>query len=127
VHFAIVTELTINTQEVLTLFSSWKFRVYNLDPTRATAFLEAWFEATADLPNGAFSACIMNGSQVIVVFTTIGSREQKGLVNFRRWLAGLTKKMTSGGPTSLEKACPGIMESRVRFILKTPAPDITKG
>ena len=46
----------------------------------------------------------MNGSQVTVVVITIGSREQKGLVAFRRRLAGLTSKMTSGGPTSLQKA-----------------------
>ena len=46
----------------------------------------------------------MNGSQVTVVVITIGSREQKGLVAFRRRLAGLTNKMTSGGPTSLKKA-----------------------
>jgi hypothetical protein len=39
-----------------------------------------------------------------VVVITIGSREQKGLVAFRRRLAGLTNKMTSGGPTSLQKA-----------------------
>ncbi len=46
----------------------------------------------------------MNGSQVTVVVITIGSREEKGLVAFRRRLTGLTKKVTSGGPTSLKKA-----------------------
>jgi hypothetical protein len=103
-HFGIVTELVFNTRVAPAQFSSWKFRVYKLDPKRATALLEAWFEATRDLPNESFSAWIMNGSQVTVVVTTIGSREEKGLVAFRRRLAGLTKKMTSGGPTSLKKA-----------------------
>src|SRR5207249_9546721 len=46
----------------------------------------------------------MNGSQVTVVVTTIGSREEKGLTAFRRQLTGLAKKMTSGGPTSLKRA-----------------------
>ena len=54
--------------------------------------------------NEAFSAWIMNGSQVTVVVVTIGSRDQKGLVDFRRRLAGLTNKVTSGGPTSLNRA-----------------------
>ena len=36
-------------------FSSWKFRAYKLDPKRATALLETWFEATSDLPNEIFS------------------------------------------------------------------------
>jgi hypothetical protein len=66
--------------------------------------LEAWFDATSNLPNEAFSAWIMNGSQVTVVVITIGSHEQKVLVDFRRRLAGLTNKMTSGGPTSLMRA-----------------------
>src|SRR5207253_3854330 len=62
------------------------------------------FEASSDLPNEAFSAWIMNGSQVTVLVTTIGSREQKGLVAFRRQLAGLTKKATSAVPSSLKKS-----------------------
>ena len=103
-HFGIVTELTFNTRPVPAQFSSWKFRGYKLDPKRATALLEAWFDATSELPNEAFSAWIMNGSQVTVVVITIGSPEEKGLVAFRRRLTGLTKKVTSGGPTSLKKA-----------------------
>ena len=50
-HFGIVTELTFNTRPAPAQFSSWKFRAYKLDPKRATALLEAWFEATPDLPN----------------------------------------------------------------------------
>jgi FAD/FMN-containing dehydrogenase len=103
-HFGIVTELTFNTRPAPAQFRSWKFRAYKLDPKRATALLEGWFDATSELPNEAFSAWIMNGSQVTVVVITIGSREEKGLVAFRRQLVGLTKKVTSGGPTSLKKA-----------------------
>ena len=103
-HFGIITELAFNTRPAPAQFSSWKFRAYKLDPKRATALLEAWFEAAPDLPNEAFSAWIMNGSQVTVVVITIGSRNQKGLMAFRRRLAGLTTKMTSGGPTSLKQA-----------------------
>jgi FAD/FMN-containing dehydrogenase len=103
-HFGIVTELTLSTRAAPALFSAWKFRAYRLDPKRATALLETWFEASAHLPNDAFSAWIMNGSQVTVLVTTIGSREQKGLVAFRRRLAGLTKKVTSAVPSSLKKS-----------------------
>jgi FAD/FMN-containing dehydrogenase len=103
-HFGIVTELTFNTRVAPSQFSSWKFRTYRLDAKRATASLESWFDATSDLPNEAFSAWIMNGSQVTVLVTTIGSREQKGLMNFRRRMGELSKKTTSGGPTSLKRA-----------------------
>jgi hypothetical protein len=103
-HFGIITELTFNTRIAPAHFSSWKFRAYKLDPRRATVLLEAWFDASSDLPNEAFSAWIMNGSQVTVVVTSIGSRDQKGLVAFCRRLAAVTKKTTCGGPTSLTKA-----------------------
>ena len=103
-HFGIVTELTFNTRAAPAQFSAWKFRAYRLDPKRATALLETWFEASENLPNEAFSAWIMNGSQVTVLVTTIGSREQKGLVAFRRRLAGLTKKATSAVPSPLKKS-----------------------
>jgi len=53
-HFGIVTELTFNTRAAPARFSAWKFRAYRLDPKRATALLETWFEASADLPNEAF-------------------------------------------------------------------------
>jgi hypothetical protein len=103
-HFGIVTELTFNTRAAPAQFSAWKFRAYKLDSKRATTLLETWFEASSDLPNEAFSAWIMNGSQVTVLVTTIGSREQKGLVTFRRRLAGLTKKATSARPSPLKKS-----------------------
>lgn len=103
-HFGIVTELTFHTRAAPLQFSSWKFRAYKLDLKRATATLETWFEATSDLPNDSFSAWIMNGSQVTVVVITIGSREQKGLLAFRRRMGELSKKTTSGGPTSLKRA-----------------------
>jgi FAD/FMN-containing dehydrogenase len=103
-HFGIVTELTFNTRAAPSQFSSWKFRTYKLDSKRAMALLETWFDASANLPNESFSAWIMNGSQVTVLVTTIGSREQKGLMNFRRRMGELSKKTTSGGPTSLKRA-----------------------
>ncbi len=103
-HFGIITELTFNTHAAPAQFSSWKFRIYKLDPKRATALLETWFEASANLPNESFSAWIMNGKQVTVLVTTTGSREQKGLMNFRRRMGELSKKTTSGGPTSLKRA-----------------------
>ncbi|HEY4272846.1 MAG TPA: FAD-binding oxidoreductase [Candidatus Udaeobacter sp.] len=103
-HFGIVTELTFKTRAAPSQFSSWKFRTYKLDAKRATALLETWFDASADLPNESFSAWIMNGGQVTVLVTTIGSREQKGLTNFRRRMGEHSKKTTSGGPTSVKRA-----------------------
>ena len=103
-HFGIVTEMMFQTHPVPGKFSAWKFRIYKLDEKRAASLLETWFEASADLPNDSFSAWVMNGSQVTILVTTTGSREQKGVLAFRRRLAGLSKKTTTAGPAPLQRA-----------------------
>jgi len=105
-HFGIVTQLTLQTRGVPRAFSSWKFRAYHLDETRAASLLEAWFDATAALPNDAFSAWIMNGSQVTILLTTVGASGQQGVTAFRHKLTGLTNKATSAPPVPLMKSLP---------------------
>jgi FAD binding domain/Berberine and berberine like len=105
-HFGIVTQLTLQTRPVPRAFSSWKFRAYRLTQARATDLLAAWFELTAALPNEAFSAWIMNGTQLTVLQTTIGSGEDKGIIAFRRKLTALTNKATSAAPVPLAKSLP---------------------
>ena len=105
-HFGIVTQLTLQTRMVPRAFSSWKFRAYRLTQARAEKLLEAWFDATAALPNDAFSAWIMNGTQLTVLLTTTGAGEQEGVAAFRRKLTGLTNKTTSAAPVPLTKSLP---------------------
>lgn len=105
-HFGVVTQLTLQTRPVPQAFSSWKFRAYHLDEARATALLAAWFDATASLPDDAFSAWIMNGSQVTVLLTTIGLSEDKGVVTFRRALTAHTNKATAAPVVPLTKSMP---------------------
>lgn len=94
-HFGVVTQLTLQTRPVPRAFTSWKFRAYHLDEARTTKLLAAWFEATATLPDEAFSAWVMNGSQVTVLLTTIGSAEEKGVAAFRRRVGALCSKNTA--------------------------------
>ncbi|MEP6673311.1 MAG: FAD-binding oxidoreductase [Chthoniobacter sp.] len=105
-HFGIVTQLTLQTRPVPKAFSSWRFRAYHLDEIRATALLDAWFKVTAALPDDAFSAWIMNGSQVTILLTTVGSREEKGVVAARRQLTALTNKASAAPPVPLAKSIP---------------------
>jgi hypothetical protein len=98
--------MTFKTRPAPSAFSAWKFRAYKLDEKRAAALLESWFDATSTLPNDCFSAWVMNGSQVTILMTTIGSRDAKRLVSARLKIAGMTTRNTSGGPTTLSKALP---------------------
>jgi len=105
-NFGVVSEMTFKTRPAPSAFSAWKFRAYKLDEKRAAALLESWFDATSTLPNDCFSAWVMNGSQVTILMTTIGSRDAKRLVSARLKIAGMTTRNTSGGPTTLSKALP---------------------
>jgi FAD/FMN-containing dehydrogenase len=103
-HFGIVTQLTLQTRSAPKAFSAWKFRAYRLKTADATKLLEVWFNASAALPNDAFSAWIMNGSQVTILLTTIGSREQKAVSGFRSVIGKMTNRNTSAGPSPLTKS-----------------------
>ena len=105
-NFGVVTEMTFKTRPAPTAFSAWKFRAYKLDEKRATALLDTWFDTTRELPHDCFSAWVMNGTQVTVLVTTIGSRDAKKLISCKLRLAALTSRNTSGGPTTLSKALP---------------------
>jgi FAD/FMN-containing dehydrogenase len=105
-HFGIVTQLTLQTRVVPRAFSSWKFRAYRLNQAHAARLLEARFDATAALPNDAFSAWIMNGTQLTVLLTTTGAPEEQGVAAFRRKLSGVTTKTTSAPPVPLTKSLP---------------------
>jgi len=101
-HYGIVTEMKFQTRPVPKAFRSWKFRVYKLDEARATELLEAWVDATADLPDEAFSAWVMNGTQVTILLTSIG--DPAALEGVRTKLAPFSGKTTTGGPVPIAEA-----------------------
>jgi FAD/FMN-containing dehydrogenase len=105
-NYGVVTEFQFDTRPAPSLFSAWKFKAFKLNETRATELLSRWFEATVSLPNDAFSAWVMNGSQVTILVTTIGNREHKGLLACQKQLATATTKNSSAGPVPIVKALP---------------------
>lgn len=105
-NFGVITQFQFQTRPAPAQFSSWKFRIYKLTVAKATEVLQQWFEATKTLPNDAFCAWVMNGSQVTIVLTSIGSRTQAGLVACQKKLAALSAKTTTAGPVPIAKALP---------------------
>ena len=117
-HFGAVTQLTLETRVAPRQFTAWKFRAYKLDAKRATDLLETWFRATAALPHDAFSAWVMNGTQVTIVLTTIGATDDKALAACRKTLGALSNKTTTGGPVPLAKALPWYYGNRGPIFFK---------
>ena len=105
-NFGVVTQLTLQTRVAPKVFSSWKFRAFNLNTREATALLATWFDATPALPRDAFSAWVMNGRQVTILLTTIGATGDKGIAAFRRALTAATDRASEAGTVPLAKALP---------------------
>jgi hypothetical protein len=106
-------------------FIAWKFRIYKLDEKRATDLLDAWFSATADLPHDAFSAWVMNGTQVTILLTTIGAPD--ALSKVRKTLGALSHRTTTGGPVPVAKALPWYYGDRGPVFFKNASAGYYKG
>jgi hypothetical protein len=124
-HFGVVTQLTLRTRAAPLSFIAWKFRIYKLDENRATDLLDAWFRATTDLPNDAFSAWVMNGTQVTILLTTIGSPD--ALAKVRKSLGALSHRTTTGGPVPLAQALPWYYGDRGPVFFQNASAGYYKG
>jgi FAD/FMN-containing dehydrogenase len=126
-HFGVVTQLTLQTRPAPHAFIAWKFRIYKLDEKRATDLLAAWFQATAALPHDAFSAWVMNGTQVTILLTTIGPPEDHALAAVRKTLGALSHKTTTGGPVPLGTALPWYYGDRGPVFFKNASAGYYQG
>ncbi|MCE9609600.1 MAG: FAD-binding oxidoreductase [Chthoniobacter sp.] len=105
-NFGVVTQLTLQTRPAPRLFTSWKFRAFNLNVREATTLLAAWFEATPALPRDAFSAWVMNGRQVTILLTTIGAPGDPGIAAFHHHIGTVTDRASAPGTVPLAQALP---------------------
>lgn len=105
-HFGIVTEFRLRTHAAPSRLHAFRFRLARLDAIRAKELLEAWFAATAALPENAFCAFVLNGNFLSVLLTTTGSPENKGVAALRKRLTGLGMKPTVSKAVPLAAALP---------------------
>lgn len=70
-NFGVVTAMEFETRPVPELFHSHRFRVHRLGAVDAAAWFERWFAFAAQLPETAFSACLLNGRTLYVLITNI--------------------------------------------------------
>ncbi len=70
-NFGVVTQLRYNTVQAPKTLYQHRFRSYKLNPAQASALASFWFEQCRALPNHAYSAFIVNGRTLTVMFTSI--------------------------------------------------------
>ncbi len=69
-NFGVVTALRFRTQPMPPRFDSQVLRFRNLDSSRFSELLTAWFSVSKTLPNAAFSAFVLNGRTLTVLITS---------------------------------------------------------
>ena len=105
-QFGVVTEFRLRTHTSPARLHAFKFRAGQLTGERAMKLLEAWFEASAGLPDHAFSAFVMNGRFLTVLLTCTGSPEDRGVVGFRKRLVDRGTQDTRSRAVPLAQALP---------------------
>ena len=105
-HFGVVTEFRLRTHAAPARLHAFKFRTSRLTGERAMQLLETWFEASAGLPEHAFSAFVMNGRFLTVLLTCTGDPEQRGVSSFRRRLIDRGTELSAAKPVPLAQALP---------------------
>ncbi len=68
-NFGVVTELHFKTYPVPQSFSGYRMKFTNLTSDKFVKLIRLWFQATEKLPKEAFSAFVLNGKFLTILFT----------------------------------------------------------
>ena len=76
-NFGVVTRFVYKTQPLPTGFKRYRLQAYKLDKERAKVLMENWFNTSANLPNSAFSAFVLNGKTLTILITNFAEQNEK--------------------------------------------------
>lgn len=104
-NFGVVTELKFKTHPAPKTLQSFRFKTHQANGAKAASILKKWFELTATLPEGCFSAYVLNGKTVYILLTNADKHDQhvQQIVN---GLSAISEKTTKTSPQPLAKALP---------------------
>lgn len=93
-NFGVITQLRFRTQAAPSHLHRRRFKSANLSPAKVKTLLRAWFEATHELPNDAFSAFVLNGSFLTVLLTHTDLRQRERITKAMKAFESLTDSRT---------------------------------
>jgi FAD/FMN-containing dehydrogenase len=95
-NFGVITEMKFRLSKAPALLQSYRFKSYKVDAVKAKAVLQKWFEVTANLPTGCFSAFVLNGKTIYILLTNADkhSAEVEKVVDILSSLSAKTTKTT---------------------------------
>jgi FAD/FMN-containing dehydrogenase len=68
-NFGVITEMKFKLYKAPASLQSYRFKSYKVDAKKAKEVLQKWFEVTAGLPTGCFSAFVLNGKTIYILLT----------------------------------------------------------
>ena len=86
-NFGVITELYFKTYPAPNSFSGYRMKFSNLTLTRFTSLIKLWFKSTQNLPKEAFSAFVLNGKFLTILFTNYEANQTNFEKNFTELIA----------------------------------------
>ncbi len=81
-NFGVVTELHFKTYPAPQSFSGYRMKFNHLTSDKFVKLIQLWFQATDKLPNEAFSAFVLNGKFLTILFTNFSANQKDFEQNF---------------------------------------------
>lgn len=102
-NFGVITEMKFKLHKAPAALQSYRFKSYKVDTTKAKAVLQKWFEATANLPTGCFSAFVLNGKTIYILLTN-ADKHNGEVQKVIDTLSGISEKTTKTTPQKITTA-----------------------
>ena len=102
-NFGIITEMKFKLFKAPTSLQSYRFKSYKADTKKAKAVLQKWFQVTADLPTGCFSAFVLNRKTIYILLTN-ADKHNAAVQKVVDTLSGLSEKTTKTKPQPITTA-----------------------
>ncbi len=102
-NFGVVTEMKFKVHKAPATLQSYRFKSYKVEATKAKTVLQKWFEVTANLPTGCFSAFVLNGKTIYILLTN-ADKHNTDVQKVIDTLSGLSGKTTKTTPQKITTA-----------------------
>jgi FAD/FMN-containing dehydrogenase len=96
-NFGVISELIFKVHKAPATIQSYRFKSHKITAARARSILQNWFELSAALPPGCFSAYVLNGKTVYILLTNV-DRSTVAVQNFVDKLSSLSDRTTKTIP-----------------------------
>lgn len=102
-NFGVITEMKFKVHKAPATLQSYRFKSYKVDTKKAKEVLQKWFEVTADLPTGCFSAFVLNGKTIYILLTN-ADKHNTAVQKVIDTLSGVSEKTTKTTPQKITTA-----------------------